>query len=82
MTFAELGICPEILEAIDMLGFETPSPIQEQAIPPALAGADIVGRSHTGSGKTLAFTIPALEKIDATAAQVHVLCRTNQQGSG
>ena len=74
MTFAELGICPEILEAIDMLGFETPSPIQEQAIPPALAGADIVGRSHTGSGKTLAFTIPALEKIDATAAQVQVLC--------
>lgn len=74
MTFAELGICPEILEAIDMLGFETPSPIQEQAIPPALAGADIVGRSHTGSGKTLAFTIPALEKIDAKVAQVQILC--------
>ncbi len=74
MTFAELGICPEILEAIDMLGFETPSPIQEQAIPPALAGADIVGRSHTGSGKTLAFTIPALEKVDAGIAQVQILC--------
>ena len=74
MTFAELGICPEILEAIDILGFETPSPIQEQAIPPALAGADIVGRSHTGSGKTLAFTIPALEKLDVNAAQVQILC--------
>ena len=74
MTFSELGICPEILEAIEVLGFETPSPIQEQAIPPALAGADIVGLSHTGSGKTLAFTIPALEKIDPQIQGVQVLC--------
>ncbi len=74
MTFAELGISPEILEAIEVLGFETPSAIQEQAIPPALAGADVVGLSHTGSGKTLAFTIPALEKIDARLMQVQILC--------
>ena len=74
MTFAELGISPEILEAIEVLGFETPSAIQEQAIPPALAGADVVGLSHTGSGKTLAFTIPALEKIDAGLMQVQILC--------
>ena len=74
MTFSELGICPEILEAIEVLGFETPSPIQEQAIPPALAGSDVVGLSHTGSGKTLAFTIPALEKIDPQSPQVQVLC--------
>lgn len=74
MTFAELGISPEILEAIEVLGFETPSPIQEQAIPPALAGADVVGLSHTGSGKTLAFTIPALERIEPHTAQVQVLC--------
>ena len=64
MSFAELGICPEILEAIEVLGFETPSPIQQQAIPAALEGKDIVGLSHTGSGKTLAFSIPALENID------------------
>ena len=74
MTFSELGICPEILEAIEVLGFETPSPIQEAAIPPALAGSDVVGLSHTGSGKTLAFTIPALERIDPSLPQVQVLC--------
>ena len=74
MTFSELGICPEILEAIEVLGFESPSPIQEKAIPPALAGSDVVGLSHTGSGKTLAFTIPALERVDPQVPQVQVLC--------
>jgi ATP-dependent RNA helicase DeaD len=74
MSFSELGICPEILEAIEVLGFETPSPIQERAIPPALNGADILGLSHTGSGKTLAFSIPALECIDPALRAVQVLC--------
>lgn len=74
MTFSELGISPEILEAIDVLGFDTPSPIQEQAIPAALSGSDIVGLSHTGSGKTLAFSIPALERIDPSIRGVQVLC--------
>ena len=74
MTFSDLGICPEILEAIEVLGFDTPSPIQQSAIPPALAGADIVGLSHTGSGKTLAFSIPALEQIDPGVEGVQVLC--------
>lgn len=74
MSFSELGICPEILEAIEVLGFETPSPIQERAIPHALSGADILGLSHTGSGKTLAFSIPALECIDPSLRAVQVLC--------
>ncbi|MBR5887587.1 MAG: DEAD/DEAH box helicase [Akkermansia sp.] len=74
MSFSELGICPEILEAIEVLGFETPSPIQAQAIPTALEGHDIVGLSHTGSGKTLAFSIPALENIDPNLRSVQVLC--------
>lgn len=74
MTFSELGICPEILEAIEVLGFDTPSPIQQSAIPAALAGADVVGLSHTGSGKTLAFSIPALELIDPEVEGVQVLC--------
>ncbi len=74
MSFSELGICPEILEAIEVLGFDTPSPIQERAIPPALEGSDIVGLSHTGSGKTLAFSIPALESIDPNVRGVQVLC--------
>lgn len=74
MSFSDLGICPEILEAIEVLGFETPSLIQEKAIPPALDGSDIVGLSHTGSGKTLAFSIPALECIDPAIRGVQVLC--------
>ncbi len=74
MTFSELGICPEILEAIEVLGFDTPSPIQESAIPAALDGSDIVGLSHTGSGKTLAFSIPALESINPDVRGVQVLC--------
>ena len=74
MTFAQLGISPEILEAIEVLGFEEPSPIQKQAIPPALEGKDVVGLSHTGSGKTLAFTIPALERIDPGLQELQVLC--------
>ncbi len=74
MTFSELGVCPEILEAIEVLGFDTPSLIQERAIPVALEGDDIVGLSHTGSGKTLAFSIPALECIDPLNRDVQVLC--------
>ncbi len=74
MTFSDLGIGPEILEAIEVLGFDTPSLIQERAIPTALQGSDIVGLSHTGSGKTLAFSIPALECIDPEVRAVQVLC--------
>ena len=62
------------MEAIEVLGFETPSPIQTAAIPPALEGGDILGLSHTGSGKTLAFSIPALESIDPSLREVQVLC--------
>lgn len=73
-SFSALGICPEILEAIEVLGFETPSTIQERAIPAALNGSDIIGLSHTGSGKTLAFAIPALELISPNVRGVQVLC--------
>ena len=79
-SFSTLGISPEVLEAIEVLGFDTPSAIQEQAIPAAIGGADIVGLSHTGSGKTLAFAIPALECIDPDerAVQVLALCPTRE----
>ncbi len=73
-SFSTLGICPEILEAIEVLGFETPSTIQERAIPAALNNSDIIGLSHTGSGKTLAFAIPALEMISTDVRGVQVLC--------
>ena len=79
-SFSTLGISPEVLEAIEVLGFDTPSAIQEQAIPAAIGGFDIVGLSHTGSGKTLAFAIPALECIDPDerAVQVLALCPTRE----
>lgn len=79
-SFSTLGVSPEILEAIEVLGFDTPSAIQEQAIPAAIGGADIVGLSHTGSGKTLAFAIPALECIDPDerCVQVLALCPTRE----
>lgn len=74
ISFSDLGICPEIIEAIEVLGFDTPSAIQQEAIPLALQGADIVGLSHTGSGKTLAFAIPALESVSLDVKGVQALC--------
>jgi len=78
--FSELGLSPEILKAIDKLGFEQASPIQAAAIPVLLTGKDIVGQSQTGSGKTAAFAIPAIEKTDPAnrAVQVLILCPTRE----
>jgi ATP-dependent RNA helicase DeaD len=79
-TFASLGLSPEILKAVEALGFEEASPIQAAAIPVLLQGGDVVGQSQTGSGKTAAFAIPAIEKIDASslAVQVLILCPTRE----
>ncbi len=78
--FSELGIAPELLKAIESLGFELPSPIQSEAIPPALEGRDVVGQSQTGSGKTMAFAVPAMQKIDPAQAAVQalILCPTRE----
>jgi superfamily II DNA/RNA helicase len=63
MTFEELGLREEILEGLDAMGFETATPIQEQAIPEVLKGRDIIGCAQTGTGKTAAFILPTLNKI-------------------
>jgi ATP-dependent RNA helicase DeaD len=78
--FSELGLSPELLKAIDKLGFEQAAPIQAEAIPPLMQGTDVVGQSQTGSGKTAAFAIPAIEKTDAQkrVAQVLILCPTRE----
>ncbi len=78
--FTELGLSPEILKAVDKMGFEEASPIQTATIPALLSGKDVVGQSATGSGKTAAFAIPAIEKVDAAlrAVQVLVLCPTRE----
>ena len=79
-TFPELGISPELLEAVKSLGFEQPSPIQAEAIPVALTGRDVVGQSQTGSGKTMAFGIPVVQGVDGTkrAVQALILCPTRE----
>ena len=62
-TFAELGLAPELIRALDELGYLTPTPIQEQVIPLALQGIDILGAAQTGTGKTAAFALPLLQRL-------------------
>ncbi len=62
-TFAELGLSRHILNALAAEGFDTPTPIQAQAIPLALEGHDLVGLAQTGTGKTAAFGLPIIEKL-------------------
>src|SRR6185503_534330 len=78
--FSELGLSPEVLKAIDKLGFEQAAPIQASAIPILMEGGDVVGQSQTGSGKTAAFAIPAIEKVDTRqrGVQVLILCPTRE----
>lgn len=63
MTFKELGIIEPILKAITEKGYETPTPIQEQAIPAALKNNDLLGLAQTGTGKTAAFAIPIIQQL-------------------
>ncbi|HTH49973.1 MAG TPA: DEAD/DEAH box helicase [Candidatus Limnocylindria bacterium] len=78
--FSELGLSPEMLKAIERLGFEQAAPIQAEAIPVIQSGRDVFGQSQTGSGKTAAFAIPAIEKVDTKnrAVQVLILCPTRE----
>src|SRR5690606_5656933 len=78
--FAELGLSPEVLKAVDKMGFEEASPIQTAVIPLLLEGRDVVGQSATGSGKTAAFAIPAIERVDPKlkGVQVLILCPTRE----
>lgn len=62
-TFASLGVCEQLTEACDALGWKKPSPIQVQSIPLALEGRDLIGLAQTGSGKTAAFAIPILQAL-------------------
>ena len=61
MTFNDLGLSPEVLRAIEDAGYETPTPIQEEAIPFVLMGRDVLGCAQTGTGKTASFTLPMIE---------------------
>ena len=65
MTFRDLGLNAPILRALEEQGYAKPSPIQEKAIPPALAGRDVLGCAQTGTGKTCAFAAPILQRLEA-----------------
>ena len=66
MNFQQLGLAPPLLRAVSDSGYAQPTPIQTQAIPPALAGRDIVGCAQTGTGKTAAFSLPILQHLANT----------------
>src|SRR4029453_17765777 len=75
-AFADLGLSDSTLLALQDVGYEKPSPIQEQAIPPMLEGSDVIGQAQTGSGKTAAFGLPILEHVDPTVNEVQALVLT------
>ncbi len=63
MTFSDFDLEPRCLRVLDAMGIETPTPIQEQAIPPALEGKDLIATAQTGTGKTLGFALPAVTRL-------------------
>src|SRR3954468_18719219 len=75
-TFAELGLSEPFLDALAHLGYETPTPIQEQAIPAMLEGRDVIGQAQTGTGKTAAFGLPLLQYVDPSDPEVQALVLT------
>jgi ATP-dependent RNA helicase DeaD len=81
-TFAELDLRPELVQALAALGYEEPTPIQREAVPPLLAGRDLLGQAATGTGKTAAFALPLLHRLaddgDRTAPAALVLAPTRE----
>ncbi|MBD5169486.1 MAG: DEAD/DEAH box helicase [Oscillibacter sp.] len=75
MTFQELKLLPQLLKAVDELGYVQPSPIQAQAIPPVLQGRDLIGCAQTGTGKTAAFAIPILQRLHGHVSKRHTPIR-------
>ncbi len=72
MTFDDLGLSPEILKAIEDVGYTTPTPIQEKAIPHVLMGRDVLGCAQTGTGKTASFTLPMIEILASGRARARM----------
>jgi ATP-dependent RNA helicase DeaD len=75
-TFAELGLSEPLLRALQDVGYESPSPIQEQTIPLLLQGRDVIGQAQTGTGKTAAFGLPLLQSVDPSDDEVQALVLT------
>ncbi len=77
-TFFGLGIAPELLDTLAKLGYATPTPIQEKAIPHAIEGKDVMGIAQTGTGKTLAFGIPMIQRLAQTGGLGLVVLPTRE----
>ncbi|XOV82796.1 MAG: DEAD/DEAH box helicase [bacterium] len=75
-TFKSLNLPPALLTALTAVGYETPSPIQIQAIPRLLGGQDLLGNAPTGTGKTAAFALPLIARVDVARPQVQILTLT------
>jgi len=71
--FQRLGLTPDLVQAVTLLGYEQPTPIQASAIPELLAGRDILGQAQTGTGKTAAFALPMLQTCDVASLEIHSL---------
>lgn len=81
MRFDEIGLSDELLRAVEKIGYEEMTEIQEKSIPVILEGKDVIGRSNTGTGKTAAFGIPAVERIgkdDLQNVKTLILCPTRE----
>ena len=82
MNFDELKLAPAILKAVHEQGYETPTPIQAQAIPAVLEGHDLLGGAQTGTGKTAAFTLPLLHSLtmsESTSPRVNSRLRSRNR---
>ncbi|MBA3861203.1 MAG: DEAD/DEAH box helicase [Actinomycetota bacterium] len=75
-NFSDLRLSESSLQALTDVGYDKPSPIQEQAIPPMLDGLDVIGQAQTGSGKTAAFGLPIVEYVDPSVPEVQALVLT------
>jgi len=76
LTFRDLALHPSLLQAVEELGYEQPTPIQAGAIPPLLAGRDLLGQAQTGTGKTAAFALPLLQRLDIKNGAVQAIVLT------
>ncbi len=76
LKFSQLQLKPELLKALDKVGYETPSPIQSETIPLLLSGHDVIGQAQTGTGKTAAFALPMLSKLDLNQILPQILVLT------
>ena len=70
MSFASLGLAPELVRAVEEAGYTVPTPIQTQAIPAVLSGGDLLAGAKTGTGKTAGFTLPMLQRLEASKPAV------------